>query len=1174
MKRNVQDANTSTPALTVYTLGRFAVYLGDTAIDDSAWQRQKAKKLFKLLLLAPQRLLLKDQVFELLWPEKTPEAAANNLHRTLFILRRVLQPDLENAAKSPYILFKDDCLILNPSIIGWVDAEIFEHLSQLGRQEQHNPKHYQAALELYKGEFLPEDLYEDWAADRRGALRKSYIDILKHLAAFYTQSSTYQQAMECLHTLLQVEPTDEGVQRALMKLYAQTGERHAALRLYQHSSQVVRAEFGVEPSAETTALYEAILGEAVPPGADGMVLPGGMEHSQDGAESSGQEVLVGREPEMQELVAYLRRAQHGHGSVVFIAGEQGVGKSRLGDELAAHAQRNHIRILKGAVFESEGQLLYALFVGAIRSGLTPQIIERIQQRLGPLTTDLARLLPEIAHGLPSKHHRQEPELGRLDIETGSQERQRLFDAFAATFTTFAQTTSLLVIFDNLHVAGESSLQLLHYLARQIAHQRILFVCLVDQDKLHRGLPITLTLGELRRNHLANRLNLERLSPDQVALLCAHLLDASVYGSNIPAVVHELTEGNPFFVRELVLSLTRTGKIERRGNAWQLLPEAMSFIPSSVQEIIGTRLGQLSNDAYRLLGVAAVIGNEFSVQMLQAATKWDPGKLFDALDELRSEALVRSNHTTYRFQHAMIRQVVYQDLSAERCAWMHQQVAQALELLVASHSDEQANLLAFHYEHAGSYLAAVQYLIRAGDWARRAYALREALAHYDRAIEIGRQYPDAVDTATTISLLERRSQTYLALSNFDSAIEDLEHLLKTYQNTDQQRMAGATLYRIGFAHYWAHRLMKATMYLDQALYLAEMLDYSELRNRALRLRDILNSTQGQIADSPIVEADLPGDAAQPPQFQAEELWGYAMLAHLRYDFAMAQHRAQACITAGTATSNTFLALGGYFILGMSQASLGDYQEALNALLRALKLSETTGDRFWRARLLNTIGWVYRDLFNLDLALQYDQASLELARTNTPRLTEAEGNALANLATVYWHMGRCDQARAYMNEGLALSVNEPFMRWRYSTRLVIMQGRLALVDGDLAAAWEATEKSLDLARNTKSRKNIARSCLLRGKVLQARGEVDSARAAVRHALSVAQKLQTLGLTWTCHLALAELERADRQDQAAQLHYDSALTIVEQIADRLTDLALRERFLDSAPVQKLLAYKQAAI
>jgi tetratricopeptide (TPR) repeat protein len=990
-------------------------------------------------------------------------------------------------------------------------------------------------------------------------LRKSYIDLLKQMASIYTAGADFQPAIDCLCALLRAEPTDESGQRDLMKLYAQTGERHKALRLYQRSSEILRAELGVEPSGETTAVYEAILEETLPPMFDALPLVTAAGEHRDPAEEAGPVPLVGRRAEKHALVEYLHQAQRGRGDVIFLIGEQGVGKTRMGQELASYARAARVKILQGAAFEGEGQLLYAPFVGAIRHGLTPQTLGQIRQRLGPLTNDLARLLPELARSIASKHTRHEPAISGLDIETGDQERRRLFDAIAATLATLAHNGSLLVILDNLHAAGESSLQLLHYLARQITHQRILFVCMVDQDKLQRGAPLTLTLGELQRNHLAKRLNLRRLDPDEVTQLCAHILDSSVRSSNIPAIVHDLTEGNPFFVRELVFALTKTGKIERRDGVWQLLPEALSVVPSSVQEIIGIRLGQLSNDAYRLLGMAAVIGNGLSIEALQAATAWERGRLLDAFDELRGEALIEPAEAGYRFQHAMIRQAVYNELSAERRAWLHEQVATALEALVAHQLDEQANVLAYHYERAGDYAAAVRYLIRAGDWARRAYALRESLEHYNRALALCRQHSVAADMNMAINLLERRSQTYLALSNFDSAISDLEQLLNIYQDSGQQMLAGATLYRIGFSHYWAHRLMKATMYLDQALDLAETLDYSDLRNRALRLRDILNSTQGSIADS--AAADMPDDTKQPYRMQAEELWGYAMLAHLRYDFETALHRAQSCIVVGEATSNTFLWLGGSFILGMSQASLGDYQASLDSLLGALKLSEATGDRFWRARLLNTIGWIYRDLF-----------SLELARESTPRLTEAEGNALANLATTYWLLGQYDQSRAYLNEGLALSANEPFMRWRYYTRLVIVQGRLALIDGDLDAAWNATERSLDLARNTKARKNIARSCLLRGKVLLAQGEFDRARAAMRHALSVAHDLQAVGLTWTCDLALAELEQADRRPDAAQAHYRAALEIIERIAGRLTSPALRERFLDAEPVRQALAQGQA--
>ena len=152
------DRQEAPPAsLTVHMFGGFAVYRGEQLIPESAWQREKAKKLFKLLVLAPQYRLHKDRVLECLWPEKTAKAAANNLNRTLFILRRVLQPDLASARQSTAVALRDDVLALAPAAVAWVDVEAFEQLIQTGRQQSNNLEAYTAALALYKGELLPED---------------------------------------------------------------------------------------------------------------------------------------------------------------------------------------------------------------------------------------------------------------------------------------------------------------------------------------------------------------------------------------------------------------------------------------------------------------------------------------------------------------------------------------------------------------------------------------------------------------------------------------------------------------------------------------------------------------------------------------------------------------------------------------------------------------------------------------------------------------------------------------------------------------------------------------------------------------------------------------------------------------------------------------------------------
>jgi hypothetical protein len=167
-----------------------------------------------------------------------------------------------------------------------------------------------------------------------------------------------------------------------------------------------------------------------------------------------------------------------------------------------------------------------------------------------------------------------------------------------------------------------------------------------------------------------------------------------------------------------------------------------------------------------------------------------------------------------------------------------------------------------------------------------------------------------------------------------------------------------------------------------------------------------------------------------------------------------------------------------------------------------------------------------------------------------------------------LGRSDQAHRALDAGLALAENETFMRWRYFTRLIIVQRQLALMDGDLPLAGELADKALELAHSTKSGKNSAPACLLRGQVLLAMDRIDQARSSIQEALSRTQQLHWLGMTLVCQLALADIQQTDHQPQATQTRQRAALAIIGQIADQLTDLVLREQWLDAAVVRRAFA------
>ena len=1147
----------STPSLKIYTLGRFTVYRGEEVIRDSGWKRRKAASLFKLFLTTSKYTLLKDQVLEWLWPNQDPNRATNNLHHTLFVLRRILQPDLTRASDSPYILFKNDVLSLNIDKVAWVDKDEFERLIRLGQQQHDNLTHYEAARTLYHGDFLPEDLYEEWSNLQRSTLRQTQADLLRHLARLYTQRGAFDAAIQQLRDFLSLEPTQEEVYRDLMHLYMRVGQRHQALHLYQQVNQVLHDELNVEPDLKTKTLYETILGgHWTDPDQPAQTIFS-LNIPVHLLEKTHPRPLIGRDRQLQQLENLLYDLKQGQGRVVLLNSEQGLGKTRLGQEIILQAHTSGMQVLYGAAHEQEGHLPYGPFIEAIRNALDERTLPTIREKLGRFFKDLVRILPELAETVPVASPQQ------FELELG-QERQRLFDAIATVFKIFTQGAPLVIFLEDLHAAGESSLQLLHYLARQVSEIPALILGTVREEALQRGTAIARFCKEFEHNQLGLIINLTRLNKSETDQLFLELLGGEQLEPQLSQTLYNLTEGNPFFVQELVLTLKQSDKLEHQDGLWSFPTSSGLTIPASIREVVGLRLEQLSSEAYRLAGVASVIGREFSHNLLRAIAQCSDIALLDLLDELLQTFLTEETETGYRFSHSIIRQVIYDELTTHRRTWLHGQVAQALEQEASLQLDEQAAILVHHFERAGQSEVAFRYLIRAGDWARATYATREALDYYNQALNLRRQYSN-LSGVSAIDLLERRAQTHLTLSDFEAAIGDLEKLLTLNRENGEVAREGEALYQLGIAHYWAHRLAKATTYLNQALRLAQESNAHELYAKSLKLRDILDSTQGNIRETASSEEQTV--MAEPYNLPPEEHWGRAMLAHLRSDFETAIHHAYACIELGQSFANTFLTLGGYFVLGMSQASSGNYQVALESLTYALDLSATTEDRFWRARLLNTIGWVYRELCDWPRAIQFDEASLALARLGEPRLTEAEGNALANLAADYLLLGEYERVREYLSEGLTRSEKEPFMRWRYHTRMIVIKGRLALVEGDVQGALAAADEALVVARDTHARKNVARSCRLRGEALLVLGKVDQARAALQHSLSIAVDLNSPTLIWPCHLALAGLETDKCNFDTAQRHYFEAAEVILKIAHRLTDPTLFQPFLAAPKIQKIL-------
>jgi class 3 adenylate cyclase/tetratricopeptide (TPR) repeat protein len=445
-------------------------------------------------------------------------------------------------------------------------------------------------------------------------------------------------------------------------------------------------------------------------------------------------IFVGREGELERLGQLWKEAAAGERRVALLAGEPGVGKTRLTAELAFRAHADGSAVLAGRCDEDLG-VPYQPFLEALRHFVKHTPAAELREGLGRHGGELVRLVPELTERLPEL-----PAPLRSDPET---ERYRLFDAVAAWLASVSAEAPLLLVLDDLQWAAKPTLLLLRHVVRSSEAMRLLVVGTYRDTELDHDHPLLEVLADLRRQQGVERFSLVGLDQsgvaDFVAQASGQALDDDALA--LARAIHLETEGNPFFVREVLRLLTETGAVVRHRDGWSTrLPIEELGIPEGVREVVGKRLARLSADANRVLRTAAVVGAEFEPELVRMADAFDEEALIAALEEATAARLViESGSGRYRFAHALVRDALYDGLASVRRVALHRQVAESIESLYAGALDDHLPALAHHYTHVppppADVLKAVDYTRRAADRALVQLAHHEAVAYYRQALEL-------------------------------------------------------------------------------------------------------------------------------------------------------------------------------------------------------------------------------------------------------------------------------------------------------------------------------------------------------------------------------------------------------------------------------------------------------
>jgi predicted ATPase/class 3 adenylate cyclase len=520
--------------------------------------------------------------------------------------------------------------------------------------------------------------------------------------------------------------------------------------------------------------------------------------------------LVERDAERATLRQLVDAALVGRGKLALIAGEPGVGKSRLVAEIGNEAQARGMRVLTGHCVEMSGAPPYLPYVEIIEQATSnPRSPLALRQSLGDVAAEIARIAPALRRVFPDIPPPVElpPELARRYV----------WNSLGEFMGRAAQGQPLLLVLEDLHWADESTVLLTEYLAPLLPEMPVLVLGTYRDIEVDVDHPLARVIGQLERRYLVERVSLRRLSYEGVSAMLQALAGQPAPEQLVRLIDRE-TEGNPFFVEEVYLHLVESGVLldEHGGVRADLRLDEVS-VPESIRLVVGQRLDRLAESTREVLVAAAVSGRVFASELVGEVAGASEDALVEVFDEAERARLIAPSRVPgeLMFSHELIRQTLLSGVSAVKRERLHLQTAQAVSRRYSEDLDAHAGDLAYHLSRAGrsaDRASLVRYLRIAGDRAFDAAAFDDAVGHFEHALSL---IPDA-DQHGRAQLLERLSMALRSVGRWDGALRTMYEALDRYEALGRAEDIGRLGWAMVYQLTWNGRLIEAVAVCRRAM----------------------------------------------------------------------------------------------------------------------------------------------------------------------------------------------------------------------------------------------------------------------------------------------------------------------------------------------------------------------
>jgi len=919
--------------------------------------------------------------------------------------------------------------------------------------------------------------------------------------------------------------------------------------------------------------------------------------------------IVGRDGQITAVRRVLANVREGSGRVALIVGEAGVGKSRLLRSMMDEARAADFFVLHGVSFEAERSIPYAPLLDLVRlfaGSASPSLVAHV---LAPAAADMVGIFPELRPLLPDASPSP-----TIDPES---DKRRLFHALAQAVTLLARTQPVLLAFEDVHWSDDATLELIFHLARSHAAQRVAIALTYRREEVNPTLGRL--IADLERARVTTELAVERLDRDEVGQMLLAIFGSRVgLGDQFAATLHELTEGNPFFVEETLKALIIAGDLTPTSEGgWRARPLERVRVPRTALEAVRRRLAALTVPARSVASVAAVAGRRFDFQLLQTLTDHDEKELLGLVKELiAAQLVVEETADRFAFRHALTREAIYAELLARERIALHREVAVALEQSSGQSPVALAEALEYHAWEAGDWDRAAKYAARAAQHALALSAPREAVEHLGRAFLA----TERAGREVSIGLYLARGRANETLGEFQRSHEDFTAALARSRAGSDRRAEWNALHALGML--WAARdYSRAGDYRRDALTVSRMLGDASLVARSL------NRVGNWHANLDEARAGLPFH--EEALAIVERLADHAGVAETVDLIAMAHHvagdqraaasfyeRSVALFTKSDDRRGLANALGILALCGPSFHSSSTTPSISSAALEELRAPRSV-------RLARDIGWRAGEAF-LQLLIadclawrgEYDRAipmarealeqaeeiehlqwtagtrrllgvlALELLAPRAAReqleLAHAIALRLGSRVWIRWTAAPLAVALCRTSdlsgatEVLDRAAGEPNERREApgpdSDSLTLGERQLWLARAEIALAEQRPQAALDIVRarlaaeraaNSESLPGVPRLSLLEADALVALDRIDEAVKALDRARSEATHQAARPMLWRVEMAFGHIHRLQRRRLEARRAFDAARAIADELAAKVPDDDLRARFQEGLDV-----------